>query len=100
MPGLKSRKITTIEFEQFYASLLLQRVIHGRNAMGLTEHRWRVIWAGLTPSAREILYLVLGVGLSYDQAGSDLGCTRNNISLVMVQATKSMRKLVTFEHVE
>lgn len=99
MPKLKSRRML-IDFEQFYASLLLQRVIHGRNAAGLTEHRWRVVWAGLTPSAREILYLVLGVGLTYDQAGEDLGCTRNNISLVMVNATKSMRKLVTCEHVE
>lgn len=99
MPGLKSRRMS-ISFEQFYTSLLLQRVIHGRNATGLTEHRWRVIWAALTPSAREILYLVLGVGLSQDQASQDIGCTRNNISLVMVKATKSMRELVTCEHVE
>lgn len=93
-PG-SGRNAADIGFDQFYAAVQLQRIIHDRNATGLTERRWRIVWACLTPSAKETIYLLLGVGLSQDQAAAEIGCTRNNVNLILAKLKTYMIELVT-----
>lgn len=99
MPQAKA-ETPVVSFGQFYAALELRRAFSDRPVEMLSERNWRRVWGELGPTARTMIYLIIGVGLDQTQAARELGYTRGNTNNAYTQLKRVIRAVVAQDDIQ